>query len=176
MFELKDLPSRSTLEQFARIYPNPDVDGLHTWLTWASATHQMLAAFDENLAREGLSQTQFFVLLLLKRNPQGLSVGALADGVAVTSQSMTRALGKMEKAGLCSKHDAPHDGRFWIVRLEPAGEAVLKDVLPKHYAWVASFMRHYDKTERQALSALMLKVAPALGLPHPQGSSQKPPR
>ncbi|MDO5057568.1 MAG: MarR family transcriptional regulator [Lautropia sp.] len=170
MFELKDLPSRATLEQFAQIYPNPDVEGLHTWLTWASATHQMLAAFDENLARQGLSQTQFFVLLLLKRNPEGLSVGALANGVAVTSQSMTRALGKMEKAGWCTKHDNPHDGRFWIVQLAPAGEAVLARALPDHYAWVARFMKHYDADERHALSALMLKVAPALGIPPPQAS------
>ena len=55
------------------------------WLAWAAATGEMLSAFDANLARNGgLSQAQFFVLLLLKRNPAGLSVGALAQGVAVT--------------------------------------------------------------------------------------------
>ncbi|AZD61510.1 Transcriptional regulator, MarR family [Pseudomonas chlororaphis subsp. aurantiaca] len=69
MFELKDLPSRETLEHFGKLYDNPDVEGLYTWLVWASATDEMLSAFNANLARENLAQTPFFVLLLLKRNP-----------------------------------------------------------------------------------------------------------
>ncbi|MGO4395681.1 MarR family winged helix-turn-helix transcriptional regulator [Variovorax sp. M-6] len=164
MFELKDLPNRETLAQFAKLYDNPDVSGLHTWLLWAAATNEMLTAFEDNLARNGLSQTQFFVLLLLKRNPEGLSVGALADGVAITSQSMTRAVAKMEAAGICSKHADPEDGRLWIVRMTSTGEAILRKVLPRHYAWVASFMSHYDEKEREALVKLMRKVGPALGV------------
>ena len=76
MFELKDLPSYDTLERFGATYGNTDVQGLQTWLIWASATQEMLSAFEANLAHScGLSQTQFFVLLLLKRNPDGLGVG-----------------------------------------------------------------------------------------------------
>lgn len=162
MFELKDLPSPETLAEFGQHYGNPDVAGLHAWLTWAAATHKMLEAFDANLMREGMSQTPFFVLLLLKRNPAGLTIGALADGVAVASQTMTRAINKMEAANLCTKHADPDDGRHWIVRLAPDGDAALNKVLPKHYAWVASFMRHFDHQERETLINLMMKVAPAL--------------
>lgn len=162
MFELKDLPSRDTLARFADEYGNPDVEGLHTWLTWASATNQMLSAFDENLARHGLSQTNFFVLLLLKRNPEGLTVGALAEGVSVASQTMTRAVAKMEANGLCSKHEDPLDGRLWIVRLRPEGEAALARVLPRHYEWVAELMSTFTEKERASLAKLMVKVGPAL--------------
>ena len=165
MFELKDLPNQETLAQFALLYGNPDLSGLHTWLLWAAATNEMLKAFDDNLARNGLSQTQFFVLLLLKRNPEGLSVGALADGVAITSQSMTRAIAKMDAAGICTKHADPEDGRLWIVRLTATGETILRKVLPRHYAWVAGFMSHYNEKEREALVKLMRKVRPALGAP-----------
>lgn len=162
MFELKDLPSRETLARFGKLYDNPDVEGLYTWLVWASATDEMLSAFNANLASEGLSQTPFFVLLLLKRNPDGLTIGALADGVAVASQTMTRAINKMEAAGLCTKHPDPDDGRHWIVRLTSGGNTALGKVLPKHYAWVASFMSHFEKDERELLVKLMMKVAPAL--------------
>ncbi|MDT8464592.1 MarR family transcriptional regulator, partial [Alcaligenes nematophilus] len=73
MFELKDLPSYDTLVKMGVEYRNPDVDGLQAWLIWASATSEMLSAFEANLDRtSGLSQTQFFVLILLKRNPDGL--------------------------------------------------------------------------------------------------------
>ncbi len=162
MFELKDLPSRETLARFGKLYGNTDVEGLYTWLVWASATDEMLSAFNANLAREGLAQTPFFVLLLLKRNPEGLTIGALADGVAVASQTMTRAINKMEGAGLCTKHPDPDDGRHWIVRLTPDGDSTLGRVLPKHYEWVAKFMSHFEKDEREILVKLMMKVAPAL--------------
>ncbi|MFT4190649.1 MAG: MarR family transcriptional regulator, partial [Comamonas sp.] len=110
MFELKDLPSYDTLQTFGARYGNPDVQGLQTWLIWASATQAMISAFEANLAQaSGLSQTQFFVLLLLKRNPDGLSVGALADGVSVTSQTMTRMIDRMVGAGLCSRDVDPAD-------------------------------------------------------------------
>lgn len=158
MFELQDLPSYETLAQFAERYGNPDVKGLQTWLIWASATNKMLSAFDSNLARSGLSQTQFFVLLLLKRNPDGLSVGALAHGVSVTSQTMTRILDRMDAAKMCSKVANPNDRRAWIIQLTPTGETILDGALPRHYAWVARLMSHFDTQERESLQEMMLKL------------------
>lgn len=162
MFELKDLPSRETLEQFGKQYGNPSVESLHTWLVWASATDEMLAAFEANLATHGLSQTPFFVLLLLKRNPEGLTIGELASGVAVASQTMTRAINKMEASGLCSKHPDPKDGRISVVRLTTQGEDALNAALPKHYEWVANFMSDFTADELALLNKMMLKVGPAL--------------
>ena len=159
MFELTDLPSHDTLAAFGAVYGNTDVDGLHTWLVWASATSEMLSAFEGNLARHGgLSQSQFFVLLLLKRNPNGLSVGTLAQGVAVTSQTMTRIIDRMEGAGLCLRSPDPQDRRAWLIRLAPQGDALLMQAVPAHYTWVANLMRHFSAEERQTLKQLMHKL------------------
>lgn len=156
MLELKDLPSYDTLAAFGEAYGNPDVDGLHTWLLWASATKEMLSAFESNLARNGgLSQSQFFVLILLKRNPAGLSVGALAQGVGVTSQTMTRIIDRMEGERLCQREPDPRDRRAWLLRLAERGDALLGKALPAHYAWVANLMRHFSAEERQLLKHLM---------------------
>jgi len=159
MFELKDLPSYDTLAAFGATYGNPDVDGLHAWLLWASATNEMLSAFEGNLARHGgLSQSQFFVLLLLKRHPDGLNVGTLAQGVSVTSQTMTRIIDRMEGAGLCQRSPDPQDRRAWLIRLAPPGDALLSQTLPAHYVWVANLMRHFNAKERQMLKRLMQKL------------------
>ncbi|VFR57275.1 Transcriptional regulator, MarR family [plant metagenome] len=166
MFELKDLPSYETLQAFGARYGNRDVKGLQTWLIWASATQEMVSAFEANLACAcGLSQTQFFVLLLLKRNPDGLSVGALAEGVSVTSQTMTRVIDRMVGAELCSRGIDPSDARARLVKLTPAGDDMLGKALPSHYAWVADLMRHFDPEERQMLNQLMLKLHKAGVLP-----------
>lgn len=165
MFELKDLPSYETLVRLGEEYKNPDVDGLHHWLIWASATSEMLAAFEANLAQNfGLSQTQFFVLILLKRNPKGLSIGALADGVAVTSQTMTRVIDRMEANGLCYRKPDPEDRRAWLVFLAPDGDELLSKALPAHYVWVAKLMSHFDDDDRQLLKRLMLKINQASAL------------
>ncbi|MGE0968832.1 MarR family winged helix-turn-helix transcriptional regulator (plasmid) [Klebsiella sp. WOUb02] len=166
MFELKDLPSYATLEAFGVHYGNPDVKGLQTWLIWASATQEMLAAFEVNLARLcGLSQTQFFVLLLLKRNPDGLSVGSLADGVSVTSQTMTRVIDRMVRAELCDRNVDPTDARARLIRISPQGDSMLGKALPGHYEWVAKLMSYFSEEERLMLSQLMLKLSKAGLLP-----------
>ena len=158
MLELKDLPSFDTLSQFARLYPNPDVDGVQTWLLLSRSCSDMMAEFEVNLARHGLSQTKFFVLLLLKRSPGGLGVGRLAEGVSVSSPTMTGIVARLEQAKLCRREQDASDRRAWVVRLLPAGEALLADVLPEHYNWVAKLMSVFSPHEREQLRGLMRKL------------------
>lgn len=159
MFELRDLPDYQTAKDISIAYGNKDVDGLYTWLSWAGATTEMLAAFEANLMQAGgLSQAQFFVLMLLKRNPQGLSVGALAHGAGVASQTMTRTIDRMEKAQLCQRHTDPSDRRAWILTLSPEGEALLAKVLPEHYKWTTQLMTVFNQQERATLKQLMDKL------------------
>jgi DNA-binding MarR family transcriptional regulator len=162
MFELKDMPNPDTLSEFALKYKNPDVAGLQAWLYMARTCIDMMAAFEANLTQNGLSQTKFFVLLLLKRNPDGLGVGRLAEGTGVSSPTMTGIVDRLEQAGLCRRAPDAEDRRAWVVRLLPAGEQLLGDALPDHYRWVAELMSHFNEDERVQLSALMLKLNRAL--------------
>ncbi|NVD99201.1 MULTISPECIES: MarR family winged helix-turn-helix transcriptional regulator [unclassified Massilia] len=158
MLELKDLPSFDTLSQFAKLYPNPDVDGVRTWLLLSRSCSDMMGDFEQNLARHGLSQTKFFVLLLLKRNPDGLGVRRLAEGVNVSSPTMTGIIDRLEHAKLCRREQDASDRRAWVVRLLPAGETLLAAALPEHYAWVAQLMSVFSQDEREQLSMLMRKL------------------
>ncbi|MBE1237254.1 MarR family transcriptional regulator [Phaeovibrio sulfidiphilus] len=159
MFTLRDLPSRKTIDDFAARYGNPDAEGLETWLVWASATSEMLSAFERNLQRTcGISQTQLFVLILLKRNPDGLGIGALASRVSVTSQTMTRVVDRMERDGLCRREPDPQDRRAQLVQLTAEGDRMLEVALPFHYQWVADLMSCLDTTERATLRDLVSKL------------------
>ncbi|MBA5688362.1 MarR family winged helix-turn-helix transcriptional regulator [Rugamonas apoptosis] len=162
MLELKDLPSFDTLSQFAKLYPNPDIDGVQTWLLLSRGCSDMMAEFEANLARHGLSQTKFFVLLLLKRNPDGMGVGRLAEGVSVSSPTMTGIVDRLEQAQLCRREQDVNDRRAWVVRLLPAGEALLALALPEHYHWVAQLMSVFSPQERDQLRGLMRKLTTSL--------------
>lgn len=162
MFELKDLPSSEILSTFAKEYHNPDLDAVGTWLQVARSTSDMMSAFDANLARHGLSQTKFFVLLLLKRNSSGLGLGRLAEGVSVSSPTMTGIIDRMESAGLCKREQDANDRRAWVVRLLPAGETLLGQALPDHYLWVSRVMSEFNTAERQLLRDLMARLNQSL--------------
>lgn len=162
MFDLKDLPNPDTLSEFALKYKNPDIAGLQAWLYMSRTFSDMMATFESNLARHGLSQTKFFVLLLLKRNPDGMSVGKLAEGTGVSSPTMTGIIDRLELAGLCQRAPDAEDRRAWVVQLLPPGEHLLGEALPEHYRWVAQLMSHYSEDERIQLNALMLKLNRAL--------------
>lgn len=161
MFELKDLPSSETLEAFSKRYGNPDIEGLNLWLMFAFSTEEMLSAFTANLARHKLTQAKFFVLLLLLRNPSGLSIAALAQGVNVTSPTMTRIIDRMEVAGLCQRVQDSKDRRAWVVSIASKGESIMSKAIPDHYAWVATLMGYFDATEREQLYHLMTKLGRA---------------
>ncbi|WP_175780175.1 MarR family winged helix-turn-helix transcriptional regulator [Burkholderia anthina] len=162
MFDLKDMPNSDTLSEFALKYKNPDVAGLQSWLYMARTCSDMMAAFEANLSRHGLSQTKFFVLLLLKRHPDGLGVGRLAEGTGVSSPTMTGIVDRLEQAGLCQRVADAEDRRAWVIRLLPDGDRLLGEALPDHYRWVAELMSHFGEDERVQLSALMLKLNHAL--------------
>lgn len=162
MFVLRDLPSHEVLNDFAKEFSNLDVDKLYTWLIWASATNDMLSRFELNLCKFGLSQTQFFVLILLKRNTDGLKIGELASGIGITSQTMTRVLDRMEKNELCARYSDPQDRRAWVIQLSQKGEGILANVLPAHYAWVANLMSKFSDEERQILERIMSKYLATL--------------
>lgn len=162
MLEIRDLPSIETLEAFGKQYNNPDVDALHTWLLWTARTTDALSEFDTFLLEHDLMQSKFFVLMLLKRNAAGLSVGALAAGVGVTSPTMTRIIDRMEAAGLCVKHADEMDRRAWVVRLGEEGDRILARVVPKYYAWVANFMSDFTPADRKDLRRLMKKAVGSL--------------
>lgn len=161
MFELKDLPSSDTLEAFSKRYHNPDIEGLRLWLQLAFSTEEMLSAFTANLAQHKLTQAKFFVLLLLLRNPNGLSIAALAQGVNVASPTMTRIIDRMEVAGLCKRVQDANDRRAWVVSIASKGDMIMSRAIPDHYAWVAVLMGHFDAAEREQIYHLMTKLSRA---------------
>lgn len=162
MFELTDLPNLDELKRLAERYGNPDIEGLQLWLTWMSANHSMLSSFEAQLMKTaGISRTQFFVLMLLKRYPEGRSIGQLADGVTVASQTMTRMVNRMVDEGLCTRIPDPADARGRIVQLTDAGHALVDKAVPRNYQWVANTMAHFTEEDRRQLRHLLAKLEEA---------------
>jgi DNA-binding MarR family transcriptional regulator len=69
----------------------------------------------------GLTPTQGQVLALLRANPDGLRLGALAEQLGVTAATTSDSVAALQRKGLVTKEPMAGDGRGVIVLLTPAG-------------------------------------------------------
>ncbi len=69
----------------------------------------------------GLTPTQGQVLALLRANPAGLRLGALATQLGVTAPTASDSVAALHRKGLVTKEPVAGDGRAVLVRLTPAG-------------------------------------------------------
>jgi DNA-binding MarR family transcriptional regulator len=69
----------------------------------------------------GLTPTQGQALALLRANPAGLRLGALARQLGVTQPTASDSVAALQRKGLVTKAPLAGDGRAVVVRLTPAG-------------------------------------------------------
>jgi DNA-binding MarR family transcriptional regulator len=69
----------------------------------------------------GLTPTQGQALALLRANPGGLRLGALAQQLGVTAATASDSVAALHRKGLVAKAPLAGDGRAVVVRLTPAG-------------------------------------------------------
>lgn len=83
----------------------------------------------------GISHSWFEVLLRISRADGGqLSMGALAQQVALTSGGITRMLDRMIAAGLIERVPCPTDRRVQFAALTSGGQAKLEQAAKLHAA------------------------------------------
>jgi len=85
---------------------------------------------EQRLQRFGVHVGQQFLMELLWETPEGLTVGEIADELAVEAPSITRTVQRMARQGLVEKHAHPTDARQVIVKLTEKGQA-LKQLIPE---------------------------------------------
>ena len=113
--------------------------------TWLQAEHVFRCAsraLDAALAAHGLSRASFPLLAILSMSPTGCSVSQLVRLSGQTPSSMSGLLQRMERAGLCVRLRAPHDGRGAIISLSQEGEAVLRNATMDYAKWAENAMVH----------------------------------
>lgn len=71
----------------------------------------------------GITYPQFLVLLSLSESDEGLTIGAIAERLALEPSTITPLAKRMEAAGLVTRLRNPEDERQVRVRLTEAGRA-----------------------------------------------------
>lgn len=167
MFHLRDLPKYETIRQRASRYPQIDPRAVELCLMLMRVGSDVLDGFESYLARHGLSQGKFTLLMLLNREPdKGVSPSALAERGGVSRATITGLLRGLEREGLIRRLAHDDDGRRATVVLTTLGRERLDALLPDYYRRLADLMKSLDESEKATLVELLEKVQrglPSLG-------------
>lgn len=158
MLELKDFPDRKTLEKFKSKYAVMDLPGLESWLEILNVAGRLEEELNEFLQQFDLQQSRFFIMILLARNPDGISLSGLSRGIGVANPTMTGIVARMERAGLVERRDSPHSKRESWIFLSEEGRTLLERVLPAHYRNVAEKMKQLTKEDHRSLKAILDRI------------------
>lgn len=115
--------------------------------------------FERQLDELGLSMQWFEVLIRLTRTPgHRLRMSDLAAQTTLSASGLTRAVDRLEAAGLVRREACPSDRRGAFAALTDAGEARLLEALPIHVAQLEEAFAGFDPDELAQLTALLRRL------------------
>jgi DNA-binding MarR family transcriptional regulator len=138
---------------------------LAAWTAFLRAYSAVTSALERALQEQcDLPLTWFELLLHLRGQPYGLRMQELAHSALLSKSGLTRAVDRMEAAGLVERRACPNDRRGIYVVLTGAGEALLERAIPVHGRAVReSFTEHLTEAELETLAGGLDRVAVAGG-------------
>lgn len=152
MLLLKELPTSKSLNKFVARYPNADVRAISDFVNLLRAASDISDALDKLLAKHNLLQGRWWVLVLLMREDDlTSSPSSLAEKAGVTKATMTGFIDGLEREGLISRLLSNEDRRKFLIRLTPAGQSKLDEVMPDYYSKVQMLMSSLSIEERDVL-------------------------
>jgi DNA-binding MarR family transcriptional regulator len=159
MFLLRDLPKYEVLLSHSRRYQNVEPDACEAFLVLLRVASDVLAAGESWMARQGLSQGRFTVLMLLNRDPErGLSPSDLAERSGVTRATMTGLLDGLERDELIKREPHSGDRRMLVVTLTDKGRGHVDTMLPDYFRRISELMKDMSHEDRVTLSRLLRHV------------------
>lgn len=127
--------------------------------------HAGLTAATEHRLHEGdhVSGQPFEILLRLLRSPgHRLRMSDLAAQTTLTASGLTRAVDRLEAAGLVVRTACATDRRVSYAELTDAGEAEIRAALPVHVAHLQEVFEAFDPRALNELECLLRRLRDVL--------------
>ena len=145
------------VEAWRRERPDLDVSPLEVLSRVTRLARHLDRARAAAFARHGLEPWEFDVLAALRRagSPYQLSPGRLGIQTLVTSGTTTNRIDRLAERALVRRLPDPADGRGVMVRLEPAGQALVDAALADLLAVEHDLLADLDDRQRRELAGLL---------------------
>jgi MarR family transcriptional regulator, 2-MHQ and catechol-resistance regulon repressor len=130
---------------------------LKLWVVLARAYSAVARQVDADIARHGLTTTEFGILEVL-RHKGPLLLGEIQRKVLVTSGGITYLVDRLEAKGLVRREPSPDDRRARFAVLTPQGKELIDRIFPDHARCVTRAMSGLDAAEQKEAAALLRKL------------------
>ena len=160
MLLLKELPTSKSLEKFVKRHPDADISAISDFVNLLRASSDISTALDKLLAKHGLLQGRWWVLILLMRQEDLTSTPTdLADKAGVTKATMTGFIDGLFREGLVTRITDDTDRRKLLIKLTKLGQEKLDVVLPDYYKKVSALMSLLSNPQRESLVSNLKQLA-----------------
>lgn len=152
MFFLEELPSEQVLRDFAKRFPEMEVDSTTACLKLLWVASHLIRDLEGHFAQHSLSQARFLVLIVLERAAdKRLMPAELARQLGISKKNTARVLAFMEQDRLVRRTSHQTDGRASLVSITAAGSALLAEAMPGYYRILNRAMRPLNARAKAAL-------------------------
>jgi MarR family transcriptional regulator, 2-MHQ and catechol-resistance regulon repressor len=127
---------------------------LKLWVVLARAYSAVARQVDADIARHGLTTTEFGILEAL-RHKGPLLLGEIQRKVLVTSGGITYLVDRLVAKGLVRREPSPDDRRARYAVLTPDGQSLIDRIFPEHAAVVTRAMGGLDARAQSEATALL---------------------
>lgn len=131
----------------------PD-ETLKLWVVLARAYAAVAKQVEEDVARHGLTGTEFGILeALYHKGP--LLLGEIQRKVLVSSGGITYLVDRLVAKGLVERQHCPNDRRARYAVLTPEGESLMREVFPQHARRIARALGGLSRAEQGQATELL---------------------
>ena len=151
-FLLKNMPRGTGLDSLSAVYPETDASAMEVFSTLLSISAELLTAVNFTLARDGISQARFRLLLRLRQaGRRGLHPRELAEKLGIERASVTGLIDGIERKGLAKRLPCEDDRRSIMVALTARGARLVDSLAPGRLRRVAKLMSCLSEADRKTL-------------------------
>lgn len=110
-------------------------------------------------SRWELGPSQFNVLHLLHQHPDGCAQSELSRELIMHRSNITGLVDRLEERRLVRRVDSTTDRRAWRVQLTPAGQKLMRDILPHYHRAAEEVWGKLSPRRAQELVAQLEQVS-----------------
>lgn len=132
------------------------------------AREAVMSHFRPMLALHDVTEQQWRVIRVLDEAGM-LDASEVAERAFILAPSLTRMIRTLEERGFISRHKDQKDGRRVLLKLAPAGAAIIRQVLPDNRKIYAALEARYG---RERLDSLMDMLDELTALRHGAGEAE----
>ncbi|CAH2215036.1 MarR family winged helix-turn-helix transcriptional regulator [Tepidibacter aestuarii] len=114
--------------------------------------------YNNLFAHHGISESKFYVLLLLSYSEEGMALSEIGDKMLVTRANMTGLIDRMGKEGLVEKKVNPKDKRSSIAHLTDKGRELFDNIKGTHIDFSRQMTSGLSIEEKEQLNTLLEKL------------------